>query len=135
MLSSRPQLIKSKRRYRGWHFCPNRLYQQQLGLANQGKRGYQKKLLLYVMTGGFHFIKFCFKNKGSRQLLRESGWCVVCFLETLKSVLPQQGWDGVLDSCPWSIPAELHNCSSLWGGLPDCVYSCIIQDIKSVYCC
>ena len=66
-----------------------------------------------ALVGGFYLNKFCLKNKGSLHLLSASGWRVVCFREALKSMLPQQDQDGVLDSCPRSLTAELQDLSSL----------------------
>lgn len=95
-----PTVHKKQKHYRRWHFFSYRLYGQHLGFGNHGKRLPEEAANGVVVVVCFCFNKLCPKNKGSLQLLSESGWCVACFLETLKSMLPQQDWDGVLASCP-----------------------------------
>lgn len=63
----------------------------QLAFGDQGKGLLGEAVAgVVVVVVYFHFNKLCLKNKGGLHLLSKPGWRVVCFLETLKSVLSQQ---------------------------------------------
>lgn len=108
---SPPQLTKNKKGITvSVTVSPKRPYRQQAGFGDRGKR-----LPGEADYGGGPVFLFSWGlPTKQRHWLSESGWCVLCFPGTWTSMLSQQDWDGALDSCPWSITAELQNRGFMW---------------------